>query len=169
MPRGGKREGAGRPNGTTGIKKKPASKSKEVVVLREAVAEELRDRMQAVAAQPLRAKEVIQKNMAFFDGAAEAFLKKAEEAHKQGPENQAVALDFFAEHARYRLMAQKCAVDLIPYEEPRLSSTVPADPPDENGEDAREISEGDRLAHLGPRYLKHPNVVNAEYTEVEAD
>jgi hypothetical protein len=172
MPRGGKRDNAGRPAGTTGIKKKPPrSKSKEVAIVIAAAEEEVRKHISgAAAADPekrLRAIDVMRDNMTFFHRVGEVFLDKAEKAYQEGPDKIPVALDFMAENAKYRMLSQKCAESIVPYEERRLAGHEPREDeaPAENGDGARDVTPAtDRLAHLSDRYK---TAVTLETEDVE--
>jgi hypothetical protein len=167
MPRGGKREGAGR---KPVEEKKPRSKSRAVAITKAVVEEEMRSRLAAPVevgriVAP-KAIDVMRKNMVFFDTVAEAFLDKAEKAHMQG-ENP-VAIDFFAENARYRGMAQKCAEAIVPYEEPRLTASVPAEAPDPSESEFAEQQRGDRLSHITQRFASFKNATTIEGETVKS-
>ena len=155
MARGGKRQGAGRPEGTTGIKHKPAT-SKAVALTREAVRDELNDRVERMAGSKLRAVDVMEENMLWTRGVAEIMLKKCEDAFNKGAEQIPVAIDFLGESIKLRAFSQKCAEGLAPFQTPRLSATVPepealeVDP--STMRDVTPVGE-DRLAHITQRFV----------------
>lgn len=166
MPRGGRREGAGRKPQHEGVPRvKRVSPSRELVVAKASIDDEMHDRertqqqqeRQAAAAPTLsparmRAIEVMEDNMNWCMTAADKFLEKAKTAVENGePAN--VAVDWFNESRKLRIMGQKCASDLAPYQDARLSATVPAPLPDAPVHGGALQAE-DKLAHLTERFNK---------------
>lgn len=148
MARGGRRVGAGRPGGAGNAP--PRAQSREITVARAQTQEDMAGRTTILPSvnADLKAIEVMRENMMWARDIAAGMLAKMEDAARAG--EYAVAIDWHKEHLTMRKYAQKCAEALAPYQDPKLSASVPAEPP------PVDITPGapgvDRLAHLTDRY-----------------
>lgn len=97
MPRGGKREGAGRKPGAL------STKTRKVA--------------EAAATEGITPLEVMIENMRFAHESAEGFLRKLIES-----ETPIEGFDAYKEMLRLRAMSQECAKDAAPYMHPRLAA-----------------------------------------------
>lgn len=150
MPRGGRREGAGRPRSDgTRQTSHNASPSREVAITREVIAERL---SKASLPGAMKAVEVMRENMMWGREVGSEMLKKCKEAADRG--EVVVAVDFLNESRKLRGFTQKCAEALAPFETPRLSALAP--PPEEIEPPMKDITPTaepkDHLAHLTQRY-----------------
>lgn len=158
MAHGGSRRGAGR---KAGVEK---SKSKELVLTREVVEEKVGRLADAAAVEgvigDVQAVEVLRTTMMFFHKVGHVMLKKCEEAYRQGPESVPLAVDFLEEAGRMHERAAKVASELAPYQTPRLSATVPAEPmKDVTPDGQRPMNDGGRLSHIRARFAKGLTIV----------
>jgi hypothetical protein len=108
----------------------------------------------------MRALDKMRDNMMWFSNVGEVMLKKCQEAHEAG--DNPVAVDFMDMHVKMRMASQKCAEAIAPYEDPKLSATVPA--PEDPGDDKDAVIDnatGDRLDHITARFQSRLRTVGA--------
>jgi hypothetical protein len=151
MPRGGRRDGAGRPKGG---KRPEYATSKAITVAREEIAEEIKKRTEDLKA--MRSIDVMREIMMWSREKANDMLVECEKLAKENA--IPAAIDFFKESVDLRKLTLKCAEGIIPYEEPRLSAVVPLDPnATPSGDQAvagPKTIDHDHLEHLTKRYTK---------------
>jgi hypothetical protein len=122
MPRGGRRSGAGRP------KRNIHPRSRALIIMSEAVREEMRTRAMkaARAGKGKLALEVLRETMMWGRAVANLMMGQCEQSLQEGA--IPAALDWLHEARKMWWFAHKCAKAILPYESARLAPIASAPP-----------------------------------------